>query len=154
MIRSEDWAYIAAVSTHPRVWRRIASDGIDPEDYEPLDHPRVHYLTDRPAVHGYFAWKPLTTVAFEGHIAVLEGDAEAFARRACEWMFDHGARKLQVLCPSYNWHAKSLALLVGFKCEGLLTSCVQWRGRLHDMAVLGMSDARRDREHRRGADRR
>lgn len=138
MTRSEDWRYITSIATHPRVWARIASDGLQPEDYTPTIHPRVHYLT-APGVRGWFSWRPLSTICYEGHIAVLEGDAERFARDACAWMREHGARKLAALIPAHNWHAKALALRVGFRSEGTLTDAVQWRGRLHDLLVLGMS---------------
>jgi hypothetical protein len=103
-------------------------------------HPRVHYLIT-PSVRGFFEWVPMSTVAYQAHIAVIEGDAEAFSRAACRWMFNQGAKKLVVMAPAYNWHAKALARKIGFVCEGTLTCAVEWRGRLHDMAVLGMSDA-------------
>jgi hypothetical protein len=134
--RTEDREFIRSIVTHPRVWARVASDGLNPDEYEPVIHPRVHYLTDG---RGFFSWKPLSTVCYEGHIAHLGSDAEAFANQACEWMFANGAKKLAILCPSYNWHAKSMALRVGFRCEGLLTSAVEWRGRLHDLTLMGMS---------------
>lgn len=133
--RTEDVELLRSLATPPRVWARIASDGLLPEDYEPLIHPRVHHLTDG---RGFFTWCPLTTVCWEGHIVHLGGNAEAFAREACAWMFEHGAAKLALKVPRYNWHAIALARLVGFKCEGLLTSAVQWRGQLHDLVVMGM----------------
>lgn len=138
--RTEDWGYIRAIATHPRIWRRIAADGLDPADYTPTIHPRVHYLIEPDRVCGFFCWKPMTTVAYEAHIAVLAGDPERFARAACRWMLKHGARKLVALVPRHNWPAIALARKVGFKSECTLTRCVEWRGRLHDMAVLGLSD--------------
>jgi hypothetical protein len=133
--RTEDRELLRSIATHPRAWARIASDGLRPEDYEPQIHPRVHYLTDG---RGYMSWRPMSTVCWEGHIVHLGGDAEAFARECCAWMFAHGAAKLAAMVPRFNWHALALARLVGFKCEGSLTSAVQWRGRLHDLIVMGM----------------
>jgi hypothetical protein len=135
MERTEDVEFICSIALHPRVWPRISCDGIT--DYQPTIHPKVHYLTDG---DGWFCWRPLTTVAWEGHIAYLGKDAELFASCACEWALTHGAQKLVIMPPRYNWHAIKLAEKLGFQREGVLTNAVQWRGRLHDLIIMGLSN--------------
>lgn len=147
--RTEDVDLIRSIALHPRAWKRIASDGMTQEDYHPVIHPRVHYLTDG---HGFVEWTPLTNVAYQAHIVHL-GDALPFAREAVDWIFAEGARKLVAMVPSYNWHAAKLAENVGFQLEHTLTSAVQWRGRMCDLLILGMSDGISNRRDRGGADR-
>ncbi len=135
--RTEDWELIRAIATHPRAWKWIAADGLRPEDYRPLIHPRVHYLTDG---DGFFCWKPMSLVAYEAHIVHTGPGAEAFAREACEWMLSRGALALLAIIPAYNFHAIRLAEMTGFKRKCSLTSYTVWRGRRRGAVVMEMID--------------
>lgn len=131
--RTENIELLRSIATQPRVWARIASDGLMAEDYEPVIHPRVHYLTDG---RGFFSWRPMSTVCYEGHIVHLGPGADEFAKAATAWMLERGAESLVVLCPSHNWNAKKMAQRCGFQQQCSLTNAVEWRGRLHDLWVM------------------
>lgn len=137
-MRTTDADYIRSVITHPRVWTRVAEDGQAASDYEPLIHPSVFYLK---APGGFCSFKPMSSVAWGMHAAFLPGapEIEASVRSAIRWMFDNTpAQKLVAMPPAFNWHAAALARKVGFKDEGRITQAVRWRGRLHDMLILGI----------------
>ena len=108
------------------------------EDYHPVIHPRVHYLTDG---QGFVEWTPLTNVAYQAHIVHL-GDALPFAREAVDWILAEGALCLIAMPPRYNWHARRLAEKVGFSEKCAITSATIWRGRVSDLIVMEWRDAR------------
>lgn len=137
-MRTTDEELIRSILTHPRVWARVAEDGIEPHEYRPLRHPRVFYLVRDEKLCSF---KPVNGVTWEHHIAATpgEGGIEQFALDCVEWMFENTpAEKLVAMPPSFNWHAAALARRIGYRDEGRITRCVKWRGRLHDMLVLGI----------------
>lgn len=137
--RTEDVEFLRSIFTHPRVWPWVSEDGQRPQDYQPLIHPAVHYLRNGDA--GVISFRPLNSVLYECHVAMLPGvRSDAFAQAAASWMWAHTpAQKLIVNVPSCNRAAVAYARRAGFTQEGRITRAFLRNGQLHDIVVMGRS---------------
>ena len=137
--RTEDVDFIRSVITHPRIWPWVSEDGQQPEDYEPLIHPLVHYL--RSGDDGVVEFRAMGVAIYQGHVAMLPGvRSDDFARAAVQWMWDNtSAQKLYCQVPARNRHAVAYVRRAGFAPEGRLTDAYLKNGKLHDLIVMGVS---------------
>lgn len=137
--RTEDVEFLRSIFTHPRIWPWVSEEGQQPDDYQPLMHPMVHYL--RHGDVGVIAFRYLNAVLYECHVAMLPGArSDNFAREAVRWMWSHTpAEKLVANVPSANRAAIAYARRAGFAQEGRITKAFLRNGKLHDLIVLGRS---------------
>lgn len=138
IVRTDDVAFLTKIATHPRVWPWLSSDGQSVEEYVPVIHPLVHYL--RFGDNGWFAFRCMNSVTYEGHVAMLpKVNADGALQSAIEWMWENTpAQKLVCMIPAASRHAVAFARRGGFKQEGRLSSAYQRNGKLHDLIVLGV----------------
>lgn len=137
--RTEDVEFLRSVATHSRVWPWMKEDGCEPDQYQPLIHPSVHYL--RFGDSGFFAFRMMNRVMFDSHVAMLpKTRADVAARAAIAWMWENTeANKLICFLPPIKRHAIRFAQRAGYVEEGRLRASFLLNETLHDLVVLGVT---------------
>jgi RimJ/RimL family protein N-acetyltransferase len=142
--RSDDYALIRRIITHPRVYD-FATDDYSPAPaaFEVNDDPRIWYVLVNDGALGLMMFLPQSTVCYEIHCCLLPGawgrSAEA-ARGAIDFIFQHtDARRIVASVPAYNRLTCKLARAAGMTQYGVNAAAFLKRGRLEDLICFGIS---------------
>jgi RimJ/RimL family protein N-acetyltransferase len=139
---------IAETITHPKIYPHVSDDGSPkPEDYEPAIAPALLYLgmyQDDGAYLGLFAIHPHNSRCYEVHTCLLPEAWGKFtvecARLCIAYVFANTpCLRLITNVPSFNAHAKRLALRAGMSPFGVNAKSFLKDGVLYDQLMLGIS---------------
>lgn len=145
--RSEDWALIKRIATHPRIYPSI-SDDFSPkrEEWEPFKGDEIWYLVarDNGEVLGMFALIQSNKICWQVHTCMLPSSwgelALRAAKEATEWVWKNSpCLRLITEVPAYNRIALHFAKSAGMTEYGVNPTSYMHAGKLWDVTLLGVS---------------
>jgi len=146
--RTQDYALIRQIITHPRVYAHV-SDDYSPkvEDFKPVENDDWWYVLvqDAREILGLWIVTPHTHCCWEIHTCLLP---TAWGRRAKEaaqllgpWLWEHLPECVRIVTevPEYNRAAFLFALQSGMEKYGVNPKAYLKDGKLQDVILLGVS---------------
>lgn len=145
--RTFDLELIRTIATHPKIWPWISDDGAGtPEDYRPIDHPAVWYVTvvSRGELMGAWAFIPENSICWGMHTLLLPKAWGTFAHRALrdliKWVWDNTpCQRIVGTAPVFNRLVIAFAKGAGMEEYGMNPKSYLKRGKLYDQILLGIS---------------
>ena len=145
--RTSDWDLVAKVITHPRIWRRISDDfACSPEDWRPLDHPKVWYVTAREGdqLCGLFVVVERSPILCETHLSFYPHawgeETRKGLREFLAWLWQTtGFHRAIADIGQDNPLALKLAADCGYREFGRNPEAIQRRGKLIDDIWVGIT---------------
>jgi RimJ/RimL family protein N-acetyltransferase len=144
--RTQDLELVRSILTHPRVYAWCGDDfAPDPEVLQlPADEHSVYLIARRrEQVLGVMIFRPLSTVLWESHVAMLPA-AWGYASVACDgglrWMWEYSpACRIVATIPVSNRSACRLAMRLGMDVYGINPQSTLRGGKLEDQVLFGIS---------------
>lgn len=142
--KTQDFALIRAVLTHPRLWDAGADDFAPArERFEVRIADGIRYVRvdEWEELLAVFVFVEQNAVCWEIHFRVLPCAWGTRAREALQgavaWAYQNGARRIVTSIPPSNRLAIRFAERCGFIEYGRNPACVLKRGALLDLVLLG-----------------
>ncbi len=148
--RSQDYALIRGIMTHPRVYPHLRDDASPAAaDFQPIESEALCYLVawDANELLGLWLLVPLNAVCWEIHTALLPNAWGDRARRASDvmlaWVWGNTpCRRIVTHVPADNRLAYHFALAAGMHVFGIDEQSFLKGGRLLDQICLGINRPR------------
>lgn len=145
--RTFDLELIRTIITHHRIWPHVSDDGAGaPENYRPVDHPAIWYVTvlNHGELMGAWIFTPENSICWGVHTCLLPKAWGSFAHRAaremCVWIWENTpCRRIVTTVPTYNRLALAFAKGAGMEQYGLNPQSYQKDGKMYDQILLGIS---------------
>lgn len=143
--RTFDAAFVEQVCKHPKIWKSIADDSANIDNWKPHMGEEMHWLT--PVIDGkragVFLVYPITSACWEVHTAILPefwGDqCLESARALIDYVFHNTTcSKLVTNVPIRNRLARSLAERAGMRVEYINKRSILKGGELTDQVNLAV----------------
>ena len=145
--RTTDLELIRKIVTHEKIWPHVSDDGAGhPEDYQPVNHPAIWYVTvlSNGQLMGAWIFTPENSICFGVHTCLLPqawgSFAHCAARAMAQWVWEHTpCKRIVTTVPTYNRLALAFAKGAGMEQYGLNPRSYQKNGKLYDQILLGIS---------------
>lgn len=145
--RTEDWALVKKIVTHPKLWALNSDDlAPEPQNWEPPLNPDIWYVLARGKGKpiGLFVFIPETRVCWQSHISMIPEAWGHIARYACRlvfyWLWER-TTCLRIIgsIPASNHLAVLFAIQCGMEKYGVNPRSFLRNGVLEDQVLVGIN---------------
>ena len=146
--RTQDYALIREIMTHPKIYPYIIDDGCPPvEGFQPQENDAIYYVAvkDEGEMMGIWMLVPHNTVCFEVHTCLLPSAWGRKSRDAAaqfmRWIWENIklCNRIITNVPAYNRIALRFARDCGMTEFGINQNSFLKNGTIYDQVMLGVT---------------